>query len=122
MKTAFLCACILGTFVMDGFAAPRERAAGLAAKARTVAIVFNQRPAPVAEFQNDNGPIVGGVLVRLVSAPEPLQMINPMAPPEYGSARRLVTAGNSPDRDGNRNRRDIYSDGVKLLTISPPGW
>jgi len=94
----------------------------LAETARTAAIAFNQRPAPVAEFQNDNGPVVGGVLVRLVSAPKPLQMFNPLAPAEYGTARGLVTTSNNPDRNGNRNQRDVQSDGIKLLTIRPPGW
>ncbi|MEI8234623.1 MAG: hypothetical protein WCH57_08050 [Verrucomicrobiota bacterium] len=123
MKTAFVCAFILGSFAAQGQeGAPRcvRGSLGLAASARAAAAALHQAPAPVAEFTNGNGPAVGGVLVRLVSAPEPLQMINPLAPPEYGSARSLVSLSDSAaDRAGNHNIRVVQADGIRLLTFRP---
>ncbi|MDD5351163.1 MAG: hypothetical protein PHQ12_13210 [Chthoniobacteraceae bacterium] len=99
------------------------RPPGLASTARTAAAVLRQPPAPVAEFTNGNGPAVGGVLVRMASAPEPLQMLNPLAPPSYGSARSLVTVSSSDgNRSGNLNKRVEQPDGIRFLTFRPPNW
>ena len=121
MKTAFVCAFILSSFAAQGQeGAPRCARNSLAASARIAAVALHQAPAPVAEFMNGNGPAVGGVLVRLVSAPQPIQMISPLAPPEYGSARNLVSLSDSDsDRGVSRNKREVQPDGVRLLTFRP---
>jgi len=121
MKTALVCAFILGSFAAQGQeVAPRcaRVAPGLATTARVAAAVYHQPPAPVAEYTKGNGPAVGGVLVRLASAPKPLQMLNPLAPPEYGSARSLVSVSDvAADRSGNHNVREVQLDGIRLLTF-----
>ena len=93
MKTALACAIFLGNF-----AAGRE-------------------PAPVAEMTTCNGPTVVGVLLRMQTAPEPLLMLSPLAPPEYGSARRLMTFTDDPNRNSNPNIRSIQPDGIRFLTL-----
>ena len=63
---------------------------------------------------------VDGVLPRVASAPDPAQMINPLAPPEYGSGRDLVVyTERDPYRTNNENKRRFQPDGLRLLTIRP---
>ncbi|MCX6966305.1 MAG: hypothetical protein NTZ46_00745 [Verrucomicrobia bacterium] len=79
-------------------------------------------PAPVAELTADGGTTVGGALLRMQTAPEPLLMLSPMAPPEYGSGRNLLAYTDDPNRTENRNRREVQPIGIRLLTFSPPNW
>jgi hypothetical protein len=119
MKTALVCAFILGSFAAQGLEARCARGStGLVATTRVTVVAIHQAPAPVAEITNGDGPTVGGVLVRLASAPAPFQMINPFAPPEYGSARSLVSISDSAaDRSGNHNIRVVEPDGIRILTF-----
>ena len=64
-----------------------------------------------------NGPTVGGVILRVRTAPEPLRMFTPFAPPEYGSARGLLTFTDDPNRNANPNVRAVHPDGIRLLTF-----
>jgi len=80
------------------------------------------RPAPVAEMTTGDGPTVEGAFLRMATAPKPLQMLNPVAPPEYGSARSLVTFDfDDPNRTSNPNIRHFnpQPDGIRLLTLRP---
>ena len=74
-------------------------------------------PAPVAEMTTNNGPTVGGVFLRMKTAPRPLLMLSPLAPPEYGSARNLLTFTDDPNRNSNPNVRAIQPNGIRLLTL-----
>lgn len=58
-----------------------------------------------------------GAFVRVATAPKPLQMINPLAPPEYGAAGNLVTFTDDPNRNDNPNIRLIQPNGIRLLTL-----
>jgi len=74
-------------------------------------------PAPVAEMTTGNGPTVGGVFLRMQTAPAPLLMLSPLAPPEYGSARSLLTYTDDPNRNSNPNVRAVQPNGIRLLTF-----
>ena len=120
MKTALVCAIFLSHFAAEGreLTPVRSRSCPSA----SVAVLSRSRviyryPAPVAEMTTGNGPTVGGVLVRLNTAPEPLQMLNPLAPPEYGSARSLLSYTNDPNRTDNPNKREIQPNGIRLWTL-----
>ena len=67
-----------------------------------------------------SGTCVEGVALRVLTAPNPAQMINPLAPSRYGSSRGLVTY---TDRDiyrtSNENKFKFQPDGIRLLTIRP---
>ncbi len=64
------------------------------------------------------GPNVDGILPRLLTARVPAQMINPLAPPEYGSAADLETFTElNPYRTSNANAIRLQSDGFRLLTL-----
>ena len=66
------------------------------------------------------GRTVEGVLPNLVQADNPLQMINPLAPPEYGSARNFVVyTERDPYRTTNENKYRFQPDGIRLLTVRP---
>ena len=81
----------------------------------TVPAVAEQLPQPVATPRT-----VDGVLPRLLTAPDPAQMINPLAPPEYGSGRNLVVyTERDPYRTDNENKRRLQPEGLRLLTIRP---
>ncbi|MEI6351471.1 MAG: hypothetical protein WCP06_10235 [Verrucomicrobiota bacterium] len=63
---------------------------------------------------------VDGVVPRVLTASDPAQMINPLAPPEYGSGRDLVVyTERDPYRTDNENKRRLQPDGLRLLTIRP---
>jgi len=63
---------------------------------------------------------IEGVLLRVLTAKEPAQMINPLAPPEYGSARNLVVyTERDPFRTSNENKFRFQPDGIRVLTIRP---
>ena len=49
-----------------------------------------------------------GVAVQVIKAPNPLQLINPFAPPEYGSGYRNVVYGSMPGK----------VIGVKVLAVT----
>jgi len=67
-----------------------------------------------------NGPTVGGVFLRVQTAPAPFLMFSPLAPPEYGSARSLITYTDDPNRTSNPNIRHANQpDGIRLLTLQP---
>ncbi len=76
------------------------------------------RPSPVGEIHEP--PFATGVLPRALTARNPAQMINPLAPPEYGSARNLVVY---TDRDiyrtddQQKNKQQPYA--IRLLTLRP---
>ena len=74
-------------------------------------------PAPVAELTHNNGVTIEGVFLRVATAPKPLNMINPLAPPQYGSARSLVVT--TDDRANNLNKGPVHPDGIRLLTFRP---
>ena len=112
MKTALVCAIFLGDFAADG-----QEPASAPSRCKTVCIKHS--PAPVAEMTVGNGPTVGGVILRVNTAPEPLRMFSPLAPPEYGSARNLLTFTDDPNRNANPNIRKIEPDGIRLLTLRP---
>ncbi|HWL51115.1 MAG TPA: hypothetical protein VNQ90_01675 [Chthoniobacteraceae bacterium] len=83
------------------------------------------RPPPVAERTSGEAlanPVreVEGALPRVLTAPDPAQMINPVAPPEYGSGRDLVTYSEyDPFTSSTQNKRRLEPDGIRLLTIRP---
>ena len=60
---------------------------------------------------------VEGVLPRVAAADNPLEMINPFAPPQYGSARGFVVYTEQDPRTENKNR--FQPNGIRLLTIRP---
>lgn len=63
---------------------------------------------------------VEGVALRVLTAPNPAQMINPLAPSEYGSARNLVTyTERDPYRTSNENKYGFQPSGIRFLTIRP---
>ena len=76
-------------------------------------------PAPVAELTNANGQTVEGVFLRVATAPQPIQMINPLAPPQYGSARNLVVFSELDyNRSDNSNKPSRpQPTGVRFLSI-----
>ena len=74
-------------------------------------------PAPVAELTHNDGVTIEGVFLRVATAPKPLNMINPLAPPEYGSAHSLVVF--TDDRANNLNKGPVHPDGIRLLTFRP---
>lgn len=82
-------------------------------------------PPPVAERTSGEAladPVreVEGALPRVLTAPDPAQMINPVAPPEYGSGRDLVTYSEyDPFTSSTQNKRHLEPDGIRLLTIRP---
>ena len=84
---------------------------------RCVPAARNVFPAPVAEMIPERGPSVEGVILRVATAPDPAQMINPGAPPQYGSARNLVVF--TDDRYNNLQKGQIRPDGIRLLTFRP---
>lgn len=67
-----------------------------------------------------SGTCLEGVALRVLTAPNPAQMINPLAPSRYGSSRGLVTY---TDRDiyrtSNENKFGFQPSGIRLLTIRP---
>lgn len=136
MKTALVCAIFLGELAIPFEAqaeglfprgsrrCPAGRAAEVARGSTVTVVRVRERilPPPVAEMTTGCGPTVEGVLLRVSTAPEPIQMINPLAPPQYGSAGSLVTYSDEYwNRDANPNVRRWQPDGIRLLTFRPPG-
>ena len=121
MKTALVCAIFLSNFAADGreLASVKARCpwASVAVITRCTATEMPRYPAPVAEMTTANGPTVGGVFLRMKTSPEPLLMLSPLAPPEYGSARSLLTFTDDPNRNSNPNVRAIQPNGIRLLTF-----
>jgi len=75
-------------------------------------------PPPVAEETTRGGVVVEGALLRLATAPDPLQMFNPAAPRSYGNASDLVTYSYSyRNVDANPNERYLHATGIKLLSF-----
>lgn len=61
-----------------------------------------------------------GVAVRFLTAPNKAQMINPLAPPEYGSARNLVEYTiRDVYRTSNINKYELQPNGIRLFTFRP---
>jgi hypothetical protein len=112
MKTAFVCAVILTQIAAAALASGKVN--------RCVSNSAAINPAPVAELTHNDGVTVEGLLLRVTTAPEPIQMINPGAPPEYGSARNLVVF--TDDRSDNLHKGQIRPNGIRLLTLRPPFW
>ena len=128
MKTALVCAIFFSQFAADGrdltpVGAQRcRRCPSVIAvvPARCTSTAALPLPAPVAELTTGDGPTVGGVLLRVRTAPEPIRMLSPMAPPEYGSARSLLTYTDDPNRTDNPNvRHEPQPNGIRLLTLRP---
>ncbi len=120
MKTALVCALIFGQFAAEGRepAAPRRSQCGCPSPG--VVVPGGEYPAPVAEMTTGNGPTVGGAYVRVKTAPQPLLMFSPLAPPEYGSGRNLLTFTDDPYRTENPNvRREVRPIGIRILTLRP---
>jgi hypothetical protein len=61
--------------------------------------------APLIELK----PQVTGVIPRIIRGGDPLQMLNPFAPPQYGTAEEDTVL--DPDVPGR-------ADGIKLLSVS----
>ncbi len=62
--------------------------------------------------------VVGGALPRVLTAPDPAQMINPFAPTRYGSGWDLVGyAERDPFQPNNLSKPQ--PNGIRLLTIRP---
>jgi hypothetical protein len=63
---------------------------------------------------------VEGVLPRALTSPDPVQMINPLAPLEYGSAWSFVIfTEREPYRTDNPNKNHLQTNGIRFLTIRP---
>jgi len=129
MKTALVCAILLGQFAAEA-REPAPATARRCVRPSAGAVVITREtislahrvpaPAPVAEMTTGDGPTIEGAFLRLTTAPKPLQMLNPTAPPEYGSARSLVTFDfDDPNRTSNPNIRHLnpQPDGIRLLTL-----
>jgi len=125
MKTVLVCAMIFGHFAAQGQELASARAHRVVCPAAAVvvqpagkSVLANRYPAPVGEMTTENGRTVEGVFLRIATAPRPLEMINPLAPPHYGSAGDLVTYSNSDlNRNDNPNKRQFHADGIRLLTL-----
>lgn len=123
MKTPLVCVLILGSVTAGdpmAVAAPRCRQCemGGTAYAVTTVPVGNRNPAPVAELTGGGRPTVEGLFLRVSTAPQPAQMINPAAPASYGSGRCLVTyEGTYLHRDANPNVRRLYSEGLRFWSV-----
>lgn len=85
------------------------------AVSRTHAGVRGDPPAPMA----DTPPEVEGVLPRLVRAAQPIEMVNPFAPSQYGSARNLVVYTEHDNINTNQNANRLQPEGIRFLTIRP---
>jgi len=65
-------------------------------------------------------PVAEGVLPRALTSDAPPQMINPLAPLEYGSAWSLVTfTERDPYRTDNMNKNHLQPNGIRFLTLRP---
>ena len=124
MKKALVCALILGSVMIGnstGLAAgPQCTQCSMGGRAYAVSThrVGTRYPAPVAEMTTGCGPRVEGLLLRVSTAPQPAQMINPAAPAIYGSGRYLVTYEETQvHRDANPNVRRLHSDGLRLWSL-----
>jgi len=118
MKTALVCVIFFSQFAADGRELTPVRVSSCSSASVTVRVIPTVRPAPVAEMTTGNGPAVGGVAVRVTTAPEPIRMFSPMAPPEYGSARSLVTYTTDSNRTDNPNKPpQVQPNGIRLLTL-----
>lgn len=122
MKTALAYALILGSFaigVPTSPAAPRRCVVQTAdAQAQLTYPAASRYPAPVAERLMSNGSKREGLLLRVTTAPDPVQMINPLAPPNYGSGRGLVEYSSTQiHRDANPNIRQSHADGLRLWSM-----
>jgi len=123
MKTALACVIFFSQFAAGGRELTPVKSSGcpsasvtVLARSRMTPMV--RYPAPVAEMTTGNGPAVGGVAVRVTTAPEPVRMFSPMAPPEYGSARSLVTYTTDSNRTDNPNKPpQPQPNGIRLLTF-----
>ncbi len=68
------------------------------------------RPVPIAE----------GPIPRALTSRVPAQMINPLAPLEYGSGWSFLTfTERDPYRTDNANKIHLQPDGLRLLTLRP---
>jgi hypothetical protein len=125
MKTALVCALIFSSFAIGettSLAAPRRcKVLQSDAYAQTqipITPASARYPAPVAEMTTASGRTYGGVLLRVATAPDPAQMINPAAPALYGSGRNLVSYSDTTmHRGANLNVRQVQSDGLRLWTL-----
>jgi len=106
---------------------PSERLPVIGERVRTVYIREKVCPPPpgVAErVSRENlaypARSYSGVAVRFLTAPNKAQMINPLAPPEYGSARNLVEYTiRDVYRTSNINKYELQPNGIRLFTIRP---
>ena len=77
---------------------------------------------PVAappETTNPGSTTIEGVIPRVLQADNPIQMINPFAPPEYGSARNFVVYTDRDPYVATENRFRFQPEGIRLLTVRP---
>ncbi len=64
--------------------------------------------------------VVEGVIPRALTSRDPAQMINPLAPLEYGSGWSLVTfTERDPYRTDNLNKNKLQTNGIRFLTLRP---
>ena len=63
--------------------------------------------------------IVEGILPNIILSRTPLQMVNPLAPPEYGSARNLVVYTEEDPYDTVTNKIRFQPYGIRVLTVRP---
>ena len=123
MKTVLVCVIFFSQFAAQGrdltpVKSPICPSARVTVLPRSRVIPMGRYPAPVAEMTTNNGPTVGGVAVRVSTAPEPARMFSPTAPPEYGSAWDLVSFTTDPNRTDNPNKPpQLQPNGLRLLTF-----
>jgi hypothetical protein len=63
---------------------------------------------------------IEGVIPRALTSRAPAQMINPLAPLDYGSAWSFVTfTERDPYRTDNLNKNHLQTNGIRFLTLRP---
>ena len=62
---------------------------------------------------------VGGAIPYALTLPDPAQMINPLAPWQYGSGRTFVTFDRDPYRTDNPNKYHLQPNGIRFFTLRP---
>jgi hypothetical protein len=108
MKAKTLIACLLTgllTFGQQGQAATKRAAALPQTTSFAHRIGAHEGHRPATLFERD----VSGVIPRAIRGGDPLQMLNPRAPAQYGTAEENISLDPTVPGKG---------DGIKLLSIS----
>ena len=88
---------------------------------RTTIRVPRHLPPPVAAppIERSGVTVVEGVIPNIIQAPDPIQMLNPLAPPEYGSARNFVVYTDQDPYSMTTITPRFQPEGIRLLTVRP---